>query len=132
MFALKREVIKAYLLRAWSAVTYTYESAILRYLKSCTLQPRPQRLLALEKLAQMLVDHLKGILNYCHFEVSFGVVQAIQRQYRNSAADGATTICAVCSSRPSAWSSPRPNRRLQESRLRIGLPVRFSLRADFP
>ena len=30
-----------------------------------------------QKLAQMLLDHLDGILNYCRTKVSFGVVEAI-------------------------------------------------------
>jgi len=30
-----------------------------------------------EKLAQMLLDHLEGILNYCRTKVSMGVVEAV-------------------------------------------------------
>ena len=30
-----------------------------------------------EKLAQMLVDHLEGILNYCRTKVPMGVVEAV-------------------------------------------------------
>ena len=79
LFALNRKVMKAYLLkesleRLW---TYTYEGAMLRYLKSWTLQLRWQRLPAFEKLAHMLIDHLDGILNYCRIKVRFGVVEAI-------------------------------------------------------
>lgn len=79
LFALNRKVMKAYLLkesleRLW---TYTYESAMLRYLKSWTLQLRWQRLPAFEKLAHMLIDHLDGILNYCRVKVRFGVVESI-------------------------------------------------------
>jgi transposase len=79
LFALNRKVMKAYLLkesleRLW---TYTYEGAMLRYLKSWTLQLRWQRLPAFEKLAHMLIDHLDGILNYCRVKVRFGVVEAI-------------------------------------------------------
>ena len=79
LFALNRKVMKAYLLkesleRLW---TYTYEGAMLRYLKSWTLQLRWQRLRAFEKLANMLIDHLDGILNYCRVKVRFGVVEAI-------------------------------------------------------
>jgi len=36
-----------------------------------------QRLPAFEKLANMLVTHLDGILNYCRVKVRFGVVEAI-------------------------------------------------------
>lgn len=79
LFALNRRVMKAYLLkesleRLW---TYTYEGAMLRYLKSWTRQLRWQRLPAFEKLAYMLIDHIDGILNYCHVKVRFGVVEAI-------------------------------------------------------
>jgi transposase len=79
LFSLNRKVMKAYLLkesleRLW---TYTYEGAMLRYLKSWTLQLRWQRLPAFEKLAYLLMDHLDGILNYCRVKVRFGVVEAI-------------------------------------------------------
>jgi transposase len=79
LFALNRKIMKAYLLkesleRLW---TYTYEGAMLRYLKSWTLQLRWQRLPAFQKLAHLLIDHLDGILNYCRVKVRFGVVEAI-------------------------------------------------------
>jgi transposase len=79
LFALNRKIMKAYLLkesleRLW---TYTYEGAMLRYLKSWTLQLRWQRLPAFQKLAHLLIDHLDGILNYCRVRVRFGVVEAI-------------------------------------------------------
>jgi transposase len=79
LFALNRKLMKAYLLkesleRLW---TYTYEGAMLRYLKSWTMQLRWQRLPAMEKLAHMLIDHADGILNYCRVKVRFGVVEAI-------------------------------------------------------
>jgi transposase len=79
LFSLNRKVMKAYFLkesleRLWS---YTYEGAMLRYLKSWTLQLRWQRLPAFEKLAHLLIDHVKGILNYCRVKVRFGVVEAI-------------------------------------------------------
>jgi transposase len=79
LFSLNRKVMKAYLLkesleRLW---TYTYEGAMLRYLKSWTLQLRWQRLPAFEKLAHMLIDHVDGILNYCRIKIRFGVVEAI-------------------------------------------------------
>ncbi|MGD0297191.1 MAG: transposase [Bryobacteraceae bacterium] len=79
LFAMNRRLMKAYLLkesleRLW---TYTYEGAMLRYLKSWTLQLRWQRLPAFEKLAHMLIDHLDGILNHCRVKVRFGAVEAI-------------------------------------------------------
>jgi hypothetical protein len=71
--------MKAYLLkesldRLW---TYTYEGAMLRYLKSWVSALRWQRLPPFEKLAHMLSDHVDGILNYCRVKVRFGVVEAI-------------------------------------------------------
>ena len=79
LFALNRRVMKAYLLkesldRLWS---YRYEGAMLRYLKSWIDQLRWQRLKPMEKLADMLVSHLEGILNYCRTKVKLGVVEAV-------------------------------------------------------
>jgi len=79
LFALNRRMMKAYLLkesldRLWS---YTYEGAMLRYLKSWIDQLRWQRLKPMEKLARMLLDHLEGILNYCRIKVPLGVVEAV-------------------------------------------------------
>jgi transposase len=79
LFALNRRVMKAYLLkesldRLWS---YTYEGAMLRYLQNWIDQLRWQRLKPMEKLAQMLLNHLEGILNYCRTKVPLGVVEAI-------------------------------------------------------
>jgi len=79
LFALNRRVMKAYLLkesldRLW---TYTYEGAMLRYLQNWMRQLRWQRLKPFEKLADMLIDHLPGILNYCRVKVRFGVVEAV-------------------------------------------------------
>lgn len=79
LFALNRRVMKAYLLkesldRLWS---YTYEGAMLRYLRGWVDQLRWQRLKPMDKLARMLLDHLEGILNYCHTKVPMGVVEAV-------------------------------------------------------
>jgi transposase len=79
LFALNRRVLKAYLLkesldRLW---TYTYEGAMLRYLENWLDQLRWQRLKPFERLAQMLLDHLEGILTYCRTKVSMGVVEAV-------------------------------------------------------
>ena len=79
LFALNRRVMKAYLLkesleRLWS---YRYEGAMLRYLNSWIDQLRWQRLAAFEKLADLLVKHLEGILNYCRTKVRMGVVEAV-------------------------------------------------------
>jgi transposase len=79
LFALNRRVMKAYLLkesldRLWS---YRYEGAMLRYLKSWIDQLRWQRLKPMEKLADTLLKHLDGILNYCRTKVPLGVVEAV-------------------------------------------------------
>jgi transposase len=79
LFALNRKVFKAYLLkesldRLW---TYHYEGAMLNYLQRWIDQLRWQRLAPFHKLAQMLLDHLDGILNYCRTKVPLGVVEAI-------------------------------------------------------
>jgi len=71
--------MKAYLLkesldRLW---TYQYEGAALRYLNSWIDQLRWQRLAPFQKLAEMLLRHQEGILNYCRTKVPFGVVEAV-------------------------------------------------------
>ena len=72
-------MMKAYLLkesleRLWS---YHYEGAAMRYLQSWVDPIRWQRLQPFQKLAQMLLDHLDGLLNYCRTKVPLGVVEAI-------------------------------------------------------
>lgn len=79
VFALNRRVMKAYLLkeslaRLWN---YIYEGAMLRYLQSWIDQLRWQRLAPMEKLANMLLNHLEGILNYCKTKIPMGVVEAV-------------------------------------------------------
>src|SRR5215468_6549569 len=79
LFALNRRVMKAYLLkeslaRLWD---FIYEGAMLRYLQSWIDQLRWQRLAPMEKLANMLLNHLEGILNYCRTKIPMGVVEAV-------------------------------------------------------
>lgn len=79
LFALNRRLLKAYLLkeslqRLWK---YHYEGAMTRYLLAWIDQLRWQRLLPFQKLAQLLLDHLDGILNYCRTKVRFGIVEAV-------------------------------------------------------
>lgn len=79
LFRLNRKMMKAYLLkesldRLW---TYRYEGAALRYLNSWIDQLRWQRLEPFQKLAEMLLRHQEGILNYCRAKVPFGVVEAV-------------------------------------------------------
>lgn len=85
MLALNRRVMKAYLLREsldrlW---TYHYEGAMVRYLHNWIDQLRWQRLKPFEKLAQTLLDHLDGILNYCRTKVPMGVVEAVNGNIKN-------------------------------------------------
>ena len=79
LFKVNRKVLKAYLLkesldRLWN---YIYEGSMLKYLKSWIDQLRWQRLEPFQKLAQMLLDHLDGILNYCRVKPPLGVVEAV-------------------------------------------------------
>ncbi len=79
LFALNRRLLKAYLLkesldRLWE---YRYEGAMLRYLQSWIDQLRWQRLRPFQKLAEMLLDHLEGILNYCRMKIPLGVVHRL-------------------------------------------------------
>jgi len=84
VFQLNRRVFKAYLLKEsleqlWD---YRYEGAMINYLKKWMDQLRWQRLPSLQKLAEMLLKHLDGILNYCRTRVRFGVVEAINGNIR--------------------------------------------------
>lgn len=79
LFRLNRRMLKAYLLkesldRLW---TYRYEGAALRYLNQWIDQLRWQRLKPFQKLAEMLVRHQEGLLNYSRVPVRFGVVEAV-------------------------------------------------------
>jgi transposase len=84
LFQLNRRVFKAYLLKEsleqlWD---YRYEGAMLNYLRKWLDQLRWQRLPSFQKLAEMLLKHLDGILNYCRTKVRFGVVEAINANIR--------------------------------------------------
>jgi transposase len=79
LLGLNRRLMKAYLLkesldRLWN---YRYPGAMMRYLLQWMDQLRWQRLQPMEKLADMLVKHLNGILNYCTNKIPLGVVEAI-------------------------------------------------------
>jgi transposase len=79
LFALNRKLFKAYVLkesldRLWN---YRYEGAMLNYLQRWMSQLRWQRLRPFEKLAEMLLNHLEGILSYCRTKVPLGMVEAI-------------------------------------------------------
>jgi transposase len=55
---------------------------MLNYLQKWIDQLRWQRLPSFQKLGQMLLKHLEGILNYCRTKVRFGVVEAINGNIR--------------------------------------------------
>src|SRR6202050_1134013 len=84
LFQLNRRVFKAYLLkesleRLWN---YRYEGAMLNYLKKWMDQLKWQRLVPFGKMAETLLKHLHGILNYCRTKVRFGVVEAVNGNIR--------------------------------------------------
>ena len=84
LFQLNRRVFKAYLLkesleRLWD---YHYEKAMFNYLQKWMDQLKWQRLTPFDKLADMLLNHLDGILNYCRTKVRFGVVEAVNANLR--------------------------------------------------
>ena len=84
LFKLNRRLMKAYLLKEaldhlWD---FKYEGAAVHYLLGWVDQLRWQRLPSFQKLANMLADHLDGILNYCRTKVRFGVVEAINGNIR--------------------------------------------------
>jgi transposase len=79
LFAMNRKLFKAYLLkesldRLWN---YRYEAAMVRYLRTWIGQLKWQRLEPFVKLAEMLIRHIDGILNYCRTKVPLGVVEAV-------------------------------------------------------
>ena len=60
--------------RLWD---YRYAGAMVRYFQSWLDQLKWQRLIPFQKLADMLLRHFDGILNYCRTQVPLGVVEAI-------------------------------------------------------
>jgi transposase len=62
---------------AGPAVDLSHEGAMLRYLKSWIDQLRWQRLKPMEKLADMLLRPLEGILDRCPTKVPLGVIEAV-------------------------------------------------------
>jgi transposase len=84
LFQLNRKVFKAYLLKESleSLWNYRYEGAMLNYLQKWMDQLKWQRLVPFEKLAETLLKHLHGILNYCRTKVRFGVVEAVNGNIR--------------------------------------------------
>jgi transposase len=84
LFQLNRRVFKAYMLKEslewlWA---YRYPGAMINYLQKWMDQLKWQRLTPFEKLADTLLKHLDGILNYCRTKVRFGVVEAVNGNIR--------------------------------------------------
>jgi len=84
LFGLNRRVFKAYILkesleRLWD---YWYPGAMFNYLDKWIDQLKWQRLEPFEKLAETLLQHVKGIANYCQTKVRFGVVEAVNANIR--------------------------------------------------
>ena len=70
------------------------------YLQRWIGQLRWQRLRPFEKLADMLVNHLDGILNYYRTKVPLGTVEAINGNIKSLLRRGlGTAICDTCCSR---------------------------------
>ena len=84
LFHLNRRVFKAYLLKESLEKLWDYRraGAMLNYLQKWMEQLKWQRLRPFEELADMLVKHLEGILNYCQIRVRFGVVEALNGNIR--------------------------------------------------
>ena len=83
---------------------------MLNYLQRWMDQLRRQRLRPFQKLAEMLLNHLEGILNYCLTKVLLGMVEAINGNINTcyAAAVGIKTSATYCS-KPNAWPPPEPN-----------------------
>jgi len=83
-----------------------------RFLATWLRALRWQRLPAFQKLGRLLTRHLDGILNYCHQQVPFGTVEAINGNIR-AMLRGGTGITRTCSSKfsgpPRSAGSGRPH-----------------------
>ena len=114
VFQLNRRVFKAYFLKEsleqlWD---YRYEGAMINYLKKWMDQLRWQRLPPFQKLAEMLLKHLDGILKYCRTRLRFGVVEAINGNIRmlirNINRPTATQACLPWALREGDGAKPTP------------------------
>ena len=91
----KAYILKESLEKLWD---YRYEGSMVNYLKRWIDQLKWQRLTPFEDLADMLLNHLEGILNYCRTKVRFGVVEAlngnISMLYRGRGYKNLATYCS--------------------------------------
>ena len=92
----------------------------MRYLNNWIDQLRWQRLTSMEKLADMLLRHLEGILNYCKTKVPPGSGRGGQRQHQGTAAPRTRLpqpqLPATEGATPSRHKDP--TRRISESRVK--------------
>ena len=73
---------------------------------------------AFQKLLEMLLNHLDGILNYCRTKVPMGVVDAVNGNIKTLLGGGrGPRNLRICFSKLSGWMRLEPNCRFQESRL---------------
>lgn len=121
-------MLKESLDRLWN---YRYEGAMLSYLQRWMDQLRWQRLRPFEKLADMRVKHLDGILNYCRTKVPLGMVEAINGNIKSLLRRGrGIAISATYCSKLNAWRQPGPNLWLSGEPPKNGPPVGFWRRAN--
>ncbi|MBZ2185362.1 MAG: transposase [Bryobacter sp.] len=75
-----------------------------------TIRLKWRRLKTFEKLAQTLLRHEEGLLNYCRVKVPFGVVEAVNGKIKALMRRGrGCAACATYCSRLSRWRLSRPN-----------------------
>ena len=111
LFRLNRRMMKAYLLkesldRLW---TYHYEGAAFRYLNQWIDQLRWQRLEPFKKLAEMLLGHLEGILNYCRTPMHSALWKPSTATSKLSSAAGGDTRIYVTSIEGATAGGAEPN-----------------------
>jgi hypothetical protein len=102
------------------------------YLQRWMDQLRWQMLRPFQKLADMLVKHLNGILNYCRTKVPLGMVEAINGNIKSlsyAVAVGIGISGTYCS-KLNAWRPLGPNLWLSGKRPKNGLPAGFWRRAQ--
>ena len=61
---------------------FSHSRKLPNYLQKWMDQLKWQRLRPFEELADMLLKHLEGILNYCRTKVRFGVIEALNGNIR--------------------------------------------------
>ena len=103
--------------RLWG---YRYEGSMVRYLKNWIDQLRWQGLKPMEKLADVLLSHLEGILNYCRTKVPLGAGRSDQWQHQSPFATRAQLPQPQLPAPENATAGRHrnPTRRFSESRVK--------------